>query len=220
MKMNLLPKEMQPTRPSPVPYTIVGGIICLATIWILTQITVAGHARYSSLSVRRDCAKAQKELALTVEVPAQLEKAKQEESALKSKAVVITMLTQDSKVFSLLLKSVVASTPPSLRLNKITLDPIVGTATITGYGAEANTDTDLSNFLIALDNDAAIAKVFENARLDSSQPVMIGPNAAKTFTILLKYRNFAPKPSETDKKPAKPTRRRRLLAAQAAENEN
>ena len=45
MKINLIPKELRPSRASPVPYMPLIGLLGISLVWIVTQFALVSGAR-------------------------------------------------------------------------------------------------------------------------------------------------------------------------------
>ena len=189
MKINLLPPELQPTRPSPIPYMPLFGLIAISVIWVITQLAVAAGARNVTGVYRGDLARVSKELGPTKEIPAKLERSEADGSALKLKAAAVTVLTHGSCALTPILRSLAETAPQSLRLTGVSLDLANGTATVVGYGGETNADVEVATFIRALNTNKLVTEAFDGATLNYCQNSKRGNIPAKEFSISLKFRD-------------------------------
>lgn len=186
MRINLLPPELQPTRPSPVPYMPLGGLVAISIIWVIVQVTVAVGAKNSIAVSSRAYSNVAKELTATKAVLAKLDKAQADRETLKMRAAAVTALTAEQCQFAEVLNKMAAAAPKALRLTALSVDPASGAAKLTGYGSENDADVTAAAFVRSLSSDTSLAQMFDGITLSSCQNVKRGDLTVKEFSISLK----------------------------------
>lgn len=201
MRINLLPKELQPVRPSPVPYMPLGGLVAISVVWLIVQFAVAAGAGRVANEHERDLQRVLKDLGPTRGVAAELDHAKAALDALRLKAAAVTVLTQSRSPISPVLFHLPQLVPKELRLTSVSFDPVQGTGALVGYGSEEKADVQVARFVRALNEDKALSEIFAGAELDRCQLAERGGLAVKEFTISLRFRDRLKPRSSTPKPP-------------------
>jgi hypothetical protein len=198
MKINLLPIDLQPTRPSPVPYMPLGGLLAISAAWLIAQLAVATGARNVTVMYRQDYARVVKEVAPTKDIPAKLEKAEARREALKLKAAAVTALTQNECRLSPLIHALAGTIPKSLRLTGLSFDLAGGSGALAGYGSENNTDVEAATFIRILGGEKSISDAFDNVTLNSCLNSKRNAIAVKEFSVSMKFHDRFVKSPEAE----------------------
>lgn len=188
MRINLIPRELQPTRPSPVPYMFLGGLVAISAIWSLTQLAAMSAAQNETEDFTGQHRKLRRQLSVYKELPGRLAHAESERDLLKLKAAAVTALIHSGFTCSNILQAVAETTPAELRLTGFSLDVAKGTATLIGYGSEEKADIDVAAFLRALNMNKGILAAFSSVRLDYCNSAKQGEIAVKRFSISMGFR--------------------------------
>jgi hypothetical protein len=188
VKINLLAPEMQPKRPSPVPYMPLIGLAIIGAIWLITQFAVAAGARSVAAGDRKEYERIIRELVPTRAALAELEKAKPEHEALCMKAAAVAALTSNVCPFAPILHTWGRHLPASLRITELTLDRGKGIANLTGYGSADDTELQVAVFVRHLNSSQDLTPFFEKAVLNYCRSVERGPLPVKEFGVSLVFR--------------------------------
>ncbi|MFO7897812.1 MAG: hypothetical protein R6V58_02000 [Planctomycetota bacterium] len=188
MQVNLIPPEMRPARPSPVPYMPLLGLIAISAIWLVTQLATAGVARRDCKKHRNEYQQLSTELGQYRELPGRIAHAEAERDELQHRAAAATAITHTGFSSTPLLQVVAESLPANLRLTALTVDYPRRQATILGYGSEEKTDLEVATFLRALNANRYIRRTFAGAELDYCNSRARNERSVKQFSISLRFR--------------------------------
>lgn len=191
MRINLIPKDLRPTRPSPVPYMPLGGLVLLSVIWLVTQFAAASGARGKYKEYQTELGRISGQLGRYKELPGRLAHAGSEHEMLQQKAAAVTLLTRRAVICSTILQAFAETASPALRLTAVSVDFAVGTVTLSGYGSEQSTDVAVANFLRSLNTNRAILAAFTGAELNHCTHARRGDRPVKEFSIRLNFRQSA-----------------------------
>jgi len=188
MKINLIPKELEPTRPSLVPYLPFIGLAAISSIWLATQFVSVAVGQGELRRTREECNKIVGQLAAFKDLPARVTKAEQERDSLRLNAAAVTVLTHSGFFCSNILQLLAECTPGDLRLTDLSIDSTKGVAMLLGYGSEEKGDLEVTLFLRQLNSSKAILETFSGARLNFCNSAKQGETALKKFSISLQFR--------------------------------
>lgn len=199
MRINLIPKDLRPTRPSPVPYMPLGGLVLLSAIWLVTQFAAASGARGRHEEYQAELGRVSRQLGRYKELPGRVAHAESERELLQQKAAAVTVLTRRAVICSTILQAFAETASPELRLMAVSVDLAAGAVTLTGYGGEENTDVAVANFLRSLNSNRAILAAFTGAELEYCSHSRRGGRPVKQFSIRLNFRQGAwARPAQAD----------------------
>jgi len=188
VRINLIPQDLLPTRPSPVPYLALGGLVAISVIWSITQLAAMSVAQNQVRDFTDQYRKLRSRLSAYKDLPGRLTRAEKEHNLLKLKAAAVTALTQSGFTCSDILQAVAETAPPELRLAGFSFDVARGTAILTGYGSEEKADIHVATFLRALNTNQRILATFNSATLDYCNSARRGDTQVKRFSISMAFR--------------------------------
>lgn len=188
MRVNLIPRELRPTRPSPVPYFPLFGLLAISGIWLLTQFAATGRARSDLRQHGIDLRKVSGQLTRFKGLPNRVTQVQKERDGLRMKAAAVTILTRSPVAYTGVLQALAESLPAELRLTDLSLDSGKGGAILLGYGSEERADIEVTTFLRLLNSNKTILATFSGVTLNFCNSTKQGDTAVKKFSISMQFR--------------------------------
>ena len=198
MKINLIPDELRPTRPSPIPYMPLGGLVAISVIWLLTQFAVTAGVGGDLKDYKVEHRRLLAQLSACKELPGRLAYAENERDVLKLKGAAVTVLTKTSFRCSDIMQALAKTISAKLRLTSASVDYVAKQAVLKGYGSENGADIEVTLLLRSLNTNKAVLRSFSGAQLDYCRRAEHNGMHVKEFSIVMDLR---PTGLETPRRP-------------------